>query len=371
MIWLEYMYLGGIALVLAAISILISKKDLSDAYKCLAVWMLFVALDFFHSLLNFFFFFSLPDLIIFPFAYGPLAYLYVKSLTERDFVFRLKVILHFLPLLLFLQVPLFWPDIITINAQDFWDLDDQTILGLINFCSFIILSVIYLVKVLRLIGKHRYRLGDEYSYRSSRITLNWLFITAILMLSSFVLTAVFALVFTLQEINPVDPVIFFQITMFIFSVIITWNGVRQPRIYGLPVLDGAEQEKTGKYTKTGLHPEEEHKLAVLLDELMQKEKLFLNGNLMLKDVAERLEIPGHYLSQVLSKQMKRNFFTYINEFRVEEAKRRIRGEEYRNHTLLSIAYDSGFNSKSSFNNIFLRIEGITPSEYRNQKQENI
>ncbi len=361
------MYSGGIILVLVAVIILLGKKDLSDSYKCIAVWLLFVALDFYHSLLNFFFFPAIPDLIVFPFAYAPLAYLYTRSLIERDYVFRLDVLIHFLPLLLFIMIPLFWPGEIRIDASVFWQLNEQTVLGLVNFCGFIILSVAYLLKVIRIIREHNRKIGDEFSFQSSRITLSWLKVTAGLMLLSFFLTAVFALVFSVLHINPVDPVAFFQVTMFAFSLIIAWFGIRQPLIFSktlFPVTDG---EKQRKYSRTGLHDEEEKRLAAALHHLMVNEKLYLNGNLMLRDVAEKLEIPSHYLSQVLSKQMNRNFFTYINEFRVEEAKKRIRDANSRNLTLLAIAYDSGFNSKSSFNTIFLKIEGLTPSAYRDRQ----
>ena len=64
--------------------------------------------------------------------------------------------------------------------------------------------------------------------------------------------------------------------------------------------------------------------------------------------------------------MGKNFYTLVNDYRIEEVKRRLEDPRYRNLTILAIAYDSGFNAKSSFNTIFKEQTGMTPSEYQKQ-----
>ncbi len=94
------------------------------------------------------------------------------------------------------------------------------------------------------------------------------------------------------------------------------------------------------------------------------DKPFLNGDLTLHDLAKELAIPKHYITQVINERMGKNFYSLINEFRVEEVKRRLRDKDSKNFTLLSVGYDCGFNTKSSFYNSFKKIAGVTPAQYR-------
>ncbi len=98
---------------------------------------------------------------------------------------------------------------------------------------------------------------------------------------------------------------------------------------------------------------------------MNEEKPYLDSELTIVTVSEKLGIPRHYLTQVINEHLNKNFFVYINEYRVNEAKQKMSDETYRDHTILRIAYDSGFNSKSGFNIIFKKHTGFTPTEFRN------
>ena len=96
---------------------------------------------------------------------------------------------------------------------------------------------------------------------------------------------------------------------------------------------------------------------------MENEKPYLNNRLGLKDVAEYLNISVHHLSQVINEQLDKNFFDFVNDYRVTEVKNLLRDPKHKQFTLLAIAYDCGFNSKSSFNSVFKKITGLTPSSY--------
>ena len=97
---------------------------------------------------------------------------------------------------------------------------------------------------------------------------------------------------------------------------------------------------------------------------MDTEKPYLNGKLSLKQVATDLEISTNYLSQVINENMDMNFFDFVNGYRVEMVKEMIKDPSTKNFTLLAIAYDCGFNSKSSFNSIFKKHTGVTPSQFQ-------
>ena len=96
---------------------------------------------------------------------------------------------------------------------------------------------------------------------------------------------------------------------------------------------------------------------------MVKEKPYLNGKLTLKEVADSLDISENHLSQVINGQLHVNFFDFINEYRVELVKAKMNDPDYNHYTLLGVAMDCGFNSKSSFNAIFKKMTGLTPTEY--------
>jgi AraC-like DNA-binding protein len=106
-----------------------------------------------------------------------------------------------------------------------------------------------------------------------------------------------------------------------------------------------------------------------LDLLMAKDKIFLNPDLDLELLSTYLGIPEKNCSYVLNKGMNLNFNQYINNFRVEAFKERIRRGQHETHTLTSIAYECGFSSKSTFNRVFKSNCGITPSEFVIQSQD--
>jgi AraC-like DNA-binding protein len=98
---------------------------------------------------------------------------------------------------------------------------------------------------------------------------------------------------------------------------------------------------------------------------MKTEKPYLISDISIDKLAEMLDLTSHHLSQIINEQFGKNFFEFINEYRVEEVKQQIarnRGEKY---TLLSIAHDSGFNSKSTFNSTFKKYTKLTPKQYMN------
>ncbi len=97
---------------------------------------------------------------------------------------------------------------------------------------------------------------------------------------------------------------------------------------------------------------------------MVAKKPFLNPNLTLQQLASELEISTHYLSQIINDKFNLNFFDYINQFRVNEVIAKLNNPKYVSYSLLGIALDSGFNSKSAFNRIFKKFTNLTPSQYK-------
>ncbi|MEQ1554948.1 MAG: helix-turn-helix domain-containing protein, partial [Ferruginibacter sp.] len=103
-----------------------------------------------------------------------------------------------------------------------------------------------------------------------------------------------------------------------------------------------------------------------LSKLMDKEKLFKNPELTLSDLAQKLLVHPNTLSQVINSVEQKNFYDYINLQRIEEFKSLAFLPENKEYTLLSLAFECGFNSKSSFNRNFKKATNLSPSEYLNQ-----
>jgi len=103
---------------------------------------------------------------------------------------------------------------------------------------------------------------------------------------------------------------------------------------------------------------------------MEIDKLYLNGKLSIQDVSESLNIPKQYISEVLNEHMNTNFQDFINEYRVEEFINRLKNDQNNQFTLLGIATEVGFNSKSSFNSIFKKFKGLTPTQFKKNLAQN-
>lgn len=101
----------------------------------------------------------------------------------------------------------------------------------------------------------------------------------------------------------------------------------------------------------------------ILKKLLEEEKLYRNEALNLTELADQMGISNKKLSELLNQHLNTNFYTLINDYRVEEVKKRLATNETEQFTILSIAYDCGFQSKTSFNRIFKQKTGISPSEY--------
>jgi AraC-like DNA-binding protein len=119
-----------------------------------------------------------------------------------------------------------------------------------------------------------------------------------------------------------------------------------------------------KYQKSGLKSDKAETYVTRLEAYMREAKPYLDGDLTMKDLAVGVGIPSYHLTQILNENLMKNFYDYINEYRVEEVKRHLQDESYRNDTLISIAFDTGFNSKSAFNRIFKKVTNDTPSQFR-------
>jgi AraC-like DNA-binding protein/Flp pilus assembly protein TadD len=118
-----------------------------------------------------------------------------------------------------------------------------------------------------------------------------------------------------------------------------------------------------KYKKSYLKKEEAQKYYTILEKYMADEKPFLQGNLTLRQLAEMIDLHPNYLSELLNEKIGKNFSEYINHYRVETFKGMAQEPKNAHLSLLGLAYESGFNSKTAFNTFFKKETGMTPKQY--------
>jgi len=295
-------------------------------------------------------------------AYGPLLYLYTRSMVEEHPSIRPQDMLHLAPFIALLAASFFFP------PRPDPGISGEGPMATVSIFANIISFACYTALAIILLRRHDRKISEYFSFRSSRITLHWLQWTA----ASFALAFIF--VFTASFLAPGLPVIQHPepapalepigIVFFIFTF--NFFALNQPVIYAEENPETAAGDSAGdrRYEKSGLKEEDAENYLEKLESYMRKEKPYMDGDLTIMDVSEHLDIPRHYLTQIINEKLNKNFYMYINEYRIEEAKKKMNDKMYSEHTILRIAYDSGFNSKSAFNSIFKKTTGFSPSDYR-------
>lgn len=321
------------------------------------------------------------------FLYGPLSYLYVRALTSRiDFHFSAKTWLHFLPFFvsILLLIPFFFLsdqnilDMIYLDA----DIDEKIGLWLIGGLLVQALPIpligVYLTLAVRRLIRHGRDIRDEFSY-IEQISLIWLRNLLIALGGLYVLYLGIS-VLDLGYSSDSHPENLLSLSMVIVIYTIGYLGMRQPRIFAQPrrvIKKDTGQEVTiddievavvkAKYQRSALDAETSALLLRELQALMADSKPFLDSKLTLLQLAGQLGVSPNYLSQTINQQTGSNFFDYVNSHRVEYAKKILSDPSRSGTGVLTIAMDSGFNSKSAFYTAFKQHANVTPTQYRRSK----
>jgi AraC-like DNA-binding protein len=147
-----------------------------------------------------------------------------------------------------------------------------------------------------------------------------------------------------------------------------WKEMPPARLVALPSGSGPEK---GKYAGTGLDPVEGRQIMARLEVIMQQEKIYLDCDLTLADLAKRLDTTLHKLSQVINQNYHQNFLDFVNGYRIEEVKKQLNDPQNDHLKIISLAYDCGFDSKSAFYSAFKKATRMTPTAYRNTLQHKV
>jgi len=359
----------GISQSFFAGMLLATKRPRTFANKLMTAWLFLLFFEMLFALVNS----TVLEVYSFPFiafTYGPILYLYVLHLINSERHFSYWNLLHFIPFIGFFVVSVLFRKIsIFGDLSGFLLPGKMATLRIVYSASFFLSVSVYSILSFIEIAKHQRRLKDVVSYTSARITLNWLKILSTTFYIGYLIMFILGGIQILANVLPFDPYVitFFFITFFSFAY--SFYVIKQPEIINFSsatedVSDSVIIEKQEHYARSGLKDSMADQYLERLLKSMDQEKLYLNSNLTINDLSKATGIPKHHITEVLNERHGKNFFTFINEYRVREVFKRIEDPHFQHYTILAIAFDSGFNSKSTFNSFFKSFTGKTPSQYR-------
>lgn len=241
--------------------------------------------------------------------------------------------------------------------------EDQKLFQIVSISFILIQVILYTILSYLEIRKHQKKILAFVS-DTVEIDLSWLeyIISSILAIS--IVVTLYNIFFNALTLNVFINIFFLGIIFFV-----AYNSLKQKEIFPLDENMRKEiiliEEEQSVELKRKIIPDSDLiKFKSMLSELMKIQKPYLDSELNLIKLAELINMTPHQLSYIINTGYNENFFQYINTYRVEKAKELLLNEEMNKLSILGIAFESGFNSKTSFNTTFKKISGQTPSEFK-------
>jgi len=290
--------------------------------------------------------------------YGPIFYLYAQGVIYRDFKLSAGNLLHLIPYLLLTITLLFISNLTPSTTEEIINNDLPWQFYLISALVYVHFFV-YLGLTYKSLWNYRRIIKNKYS-QIDQINLDWLSFS----INTFGLIAFISLIhnfIALTENGSVFIITLFLLLIFVFYFVnkVILKALRQPEIFA-----GITQNETSKYQGSNLTPGQIEEYRRQLLALIGTEKPFLNPQVSLSDLSEKLSVSTKQLSQVINQSFNKSFFDFINTYRIQEVQQILKTSRDDKLTVLEAMYEAGFNSKSSFNTAFKKETGQTPTEFR-------
>ena len=340
-----------------------------------------------------------------PWVFGPLTFLYAVAASDRNWRVRARDWLHFAP-----------PIVVVIAAANIYLMsgpekialfdrlqvgDIPTVIRILDPTKYVS-GFSYSIATIAYLRRHRRRIENSYS-NTDRVNLLWLLWLSGAALSIWVVavSSVAARLVPAAMQKRSDDLVSLGIALLVYAI--GYMGLRQPEIFR---YDGPEtrrrsgnsahgtspsaeasaavatqtaelvdvdyareahkapEERYERYERSGLGQAEAGALKAAVLRLMMMEHPYRDPDLTLPNLADRLDTTPHKLSEVLNTELGQTFYDFINRYRVDDVRRRLAESRSKNLNVLTVAMDAGFASKSTFNQVFKKQTGQTPSTYR-------
>ncbi len=355
------------ALFSGILTITKTEKSISD--KLLSGWLFLLAIEFLTLGLQSKLF---PDFILLNnsfLLFNPALYLYTRSLTQHQFKLRPIQLLHLIPYLFFkttawiIEEPQSFNNYFQTN-NTLWFRLLFGIFGVVSWMTYLWLTGI-------IITRHRKQIRNEFSTIDMFKRIGWILFIVVFYISYCISVFLWG-VFNLIIYDTLSLTTFNYSVLLFFIYIFGFYGLKQPEIFKQitigkrknghkkPAIPDSQNEKSSNsfLSETASDSIKEKVLAYF-----QKEKPYLNPDLNMTLLSETLKIPKHHLTEVLNNKMGKNFFQFVNEYRVDAVKKLLSNPKNR-YSIEAIGYECGFNSKSTFFSVFKNMTQQTPMEYK-------
>lgn len=323
------------------------------------------------------------------FLFGPVVFFYVVSLFNPRFNLSRRHFPHFLPAILynlFCIVMVVYDKVIVgryfflANGQD-PDFDEwYQIAGYASMMMYVIAAIRYYYRYKRVVEQVLSNAGD-FLFRWVR---NFL-VAFLLTLAAWLYVALFGLFYQVDYNDSWWYFLSFALICYYIGIAGYNNAVVTPfffrtRVFGNEAVTYQLQAQrlrldaqTGSFEEVILEDADQveeptlspemQRLGEEIRKLLSENRLFEQPDLSLFDLAQHLDTNITVLSRVINRVFQQNFNDLVNQYRIEDFMQRIKNLEHKRHTLLSLAYDCGFNSKTTFNRAFRKATGQTPQEF--------
>jgi AraC-like DNA-binding protein len=309
--------------------------------------------------------------ICLPLLFGPLLYLYAESILYRQFRITGRKWLHFLPFFI----------CFILSAFQYLSLDREKQVDLLNHIfkrdlpvslywssALIFLQFfLYIFSSFRLIHQYKRIASDHYA-EQEKVDISWLSSTILF----FTICMILAGLNGFSGLTPFSKYYFLVLNVlvlliFIFISRVLLKALTKPEIFSVIDEPAQSQQAAGemvKYQGSVILEEDRKRMLENLNLHMRTRKPYLEPELTLDQLASQMNMKPKLLSQLINESLGQNFFDFVNRYRIEEAKRLLTNPQDKKITVLEVLYEVGFNSKSSFNTLFKKYTGLTPSEFK-------
>lgn len=343
--------------------LLFEKKENQQANRFLSLTILSTCLTFTPFILDTSIWKAYEWLAWLPFSLsywiGPAFYFYIKTLTESSAAFRRKDLWHFAPIILNYIHSIYHAVVVHVNPWPWFHHIAEWLES-----AAIVSILIYLFLSWRLVRSYQHALLNKVS-NTERIDLRWVTRFIFIIAASCVLMLVFLITsilaggkYTLQNWD--DPRAF---ALLVYAGVLYWisiSGFKQAQTHRMPKAAEPEAPDAKEHSTVI------QKLQVAIGD----HHLYRNPQLSLADLSKFVTISERAISNAINQELGKNFFQFVNEYRVEEVKDRLQDPKQAHLKILSLAFDAGFNSKASFNRVFKAYTGHTPQAYKSAAWTN-
>lgn len=304
-----------------------------------------------------------PFIIAEPFIFliSPLLYFYFLHISDDHLKHSWSDLKHIIPFVFFFVS--YIPIAVHGKNSEYYNFLFSNQIVMTGFLWIILIAqyLYYYTKIYKLNKIYKLKLAEQHS-NYLQYDASWVRLFLLIFLATLAFVSIILFVFlhnsTFKHFSSVVA-LFFSFQLYF----VAYKGLNQKIIS----LGSTITEKTSVQDEVNYKDVSQEQFKIKkenLQEYLQNEKPYLSPDLTLIELAQQVAMSRNELSALINNVIGSNFYLYVNEFRIEHVKQLMQQDSHMQFTILALAYDSGFNSKSTFNSLFKKLTGLTPSEYR-------